>query len=53
MFHVLIVNQVGTPILEQELSSIDIPDQSGSTSISVIGKLDYDLTRYHRLSMTV
>ena len=53
MFHVLIVNQVGIPILEQELSSINIPDKSGSARISVIGKIDYDLTRYHRLSMTV
>ena len=38
------VVQVGIPILEQQLSSLNIPDISGSAG-TPIGTVDYDLTR--------
>lgn len=40
-----IVCQVGVPILEQQLASITIPDVSGSTSIDVVGRIDYSLSK--------
>ena len=42
----LSVDTVGIPILQQQLANFDIPDISGSTSIDVVGKIDYDLSRY-------
>lgn len=39
------VIQVGVPILEQQLSNIDIPDISGSASVDVIGTIDYELKK--------
>lgn len=41
----LAVIQVGVPILEQQLSNIDIPDISGSASVDVIGTIDYELKK--------
>ncbi len=43
---VLLVDTVGLPILEQQLANVNVPDISGSTSISVIGTIDYSLSRY-------
>lgn len=38
------VCQVAVPILEEQLSSLSIPDISGSAD-SPIGKIDYHLTK--------
>ena len=39
------VDTVGIPILEQQLANVNIPDVSGSTRISVIGTVDYSLSK--------
>ncbi len=39
------VLQVGLPILKQELSSVHIPDISGSTHVNVVGKVEYSLKK--------
>ena len=38
------VHQVGFPCLESQLSSIPIPDLSGSADV-VVGSIDYELTK--------
>ena len=40
------VMKVGLPILESKLSSIKIPDLSGSTHVKVVGKVEYQLSEY-------
>ncbi|XP_064388193.1 bactericidal permeability-increasing protein-like [Halichondria panicea] len=46
------VLQVGLPILKQELSSVHIPDISGSTHVNVVGKVEYSLKNIHLNDLT-
>ncbi len=45
MFLSWIVDAVGIPILQQQLANVNVPDISGSTSIDVVGKIDYSLSK--------
>ena len=42
--HIIIVRQVAIPILEQALSSLSIPDISGSAG-TPIGSVEYSLSK--------
>lgn len=43
--HIFLVNTVGLPILEEQLQNVDIPDVSGSTSVDIIGDIDYTFSK--------
>lgn len=45
-----IVDTILVPVLIQQLANIDIPDVSGSTDVSVVGKIDYSLSRLMQYS---
>ena len=40
------VDTVGIPILEQKLSDLDIEDVTGTTSVPILGDIDYTLSKY-------